>query len=80
MEEISGETPDRDQSRADRAAQDNKHTLGEHYRRKRARYEFDKPDAYDLRLKRMFGKRRKGRGASAPARSCASVGRSWSGC
>ena len=40
---------------------DNRSTLGEHYRRKRARYEFDKPDAYDLRLKRVFGKRRKGR-------------------
>jgi hypothetical protein len=38
---------------------DNGSTLGEHYRRKRARYEFDKPDAYDLRLKRVFGKQRK---------------------
>jgi hypothetical protein len=45
---------------------DNSITLGEHYRRKRARYEFDKPDAYDLRLKRVFGKQRKG-GKRMPA-------------
>ena len=45
---------------------DNQSTLGEHYRRKRARYEFDKPDAYDLRLKRVFGKQRKG-GKRMPA-------------
>jgi hypothetical protein len=35
---------------------ENQCTLAEHYRRKRARYEFDTPDAYDLRLKRVFGK------------------------
>lgn len=40
---------------------DNTKTLGEHYERKRARYEFDTPDAYDLRLKRVFGNSRKGR-------------------
>jgi hypothetical protein len=45
---------------------DNRTTLGQHYRRKRARYEFDKPDAYDLRLKRVFGKQRKG-GKRMPA-------------
>jgi hypothetical protein len=38
---------------------DNTRTLGEHFRRKQARYEFDAPDAYDLRLKRVFGKRSK---------------------
>ena len=37
---------------------ENTRTLGEHYRRKQARYEIDVPDAYDLRLKRVFGKRR----------------------
>lgn len=31
-------------------------TLGEHYRQKRARYELDRAEAYDLRLKRIFGK------------------------
>lgn len=40
---------------------ENETTLGEHYRRKRARYEFDGPDVYDLRLKRLFGKHSKGR-------------------
>ena len=44
---------------------DNTSTLGEHYRRKRGRYEFDKPDAYDLRLKRVFGKQSQGRQARA---------------
>lgn len=32
-------------------------TLAEHYRQKRARYQLERPDAYDLRLKRIFGKR-----------------------
>ena len=32
-------------------------TLAEHYLKKRARYELDQPGAYDLRLKRIFGKR-----------------------
>jgi len=31
-------------------------TLGEHYRQKLARYELDSAEAYDLRLKRIFGK------------------------
>jgi hypothetical protein len=40
---------------------ENRRTLGEHYRRKRIRYDFDTPDAYDRRLKRVFGVRRRGR-------------------
>ena len=32
-------------------------TLAEHYQQKRSRYELDRPGAYDLRLKRIFGKR-----------------------
>jgi hypothetical protein len=32
-------------------------TLADHYRQKRARYDLDRPEAYDLRLKRVFGKR-----------------------
>jgi hypothetical protein len=40
---------------------ENQTTLAEHYQRKRARYEFDTPDAHDLRLKRVFGKHRKGK-------------------
>lgn len=35
---------------------ENQQTLAEHYRLKRARYGFETPDAYDLRLKRVFGK------------------------
>lgn len=52
---------------------ENSRTLGEHYRRKRARYELDSADAYDLRLKRVFGPRRKGErrtSASAFLRQC----------
>lgn len=36
-------------------------TLGEHYRRKRQRYLMDRPSAYDLRLKRVFGNRQPGK-------------------
>jgi len=40
---------------------ENERTLAQHYRWKRDRYELDTPSAYDLRLKRIFGKRRKGK-------------------
>src|SRR5688500_10095028 len=40
---------------------ENRRTLAQHYEWKRNRYELDTPNAYDLRLKRIFGKRRKGR-------------------
>lgn len=40
---------------------ENTRTLKEHYKRKRARYEFETPDEYDLRLKRVFGKHRTGK-------------------
>ncbi len=36
---------------------ENTRTLGEHYRRKRARYAFDRMSAHDLRLKRIFSVR-----------------------
>jgi hypothetical protein len=36
-------------------------TLAEHYRQTRARYQLDRLDAYDLRLKRIFGKHSKKR-------------------
>ncbi|HEX7116619.1 MAG TPA: putative zinc-binding metallopeptidase [Steroidobacter sp.] len=42
-------------------------TLREHYRLKRARYELDEPGAYDLRLKRVFGRARKGKRRMAAA-------------
>jgi hypothetical protein len=60
MAQISGRRPIVSNEDLIEPLSDNTITLGEHYRRKRARYEFDKPDAYDLRLKRVFGKRRKG--------------------
>jgi len=40
---------------------ENRCTLADHYRKKRDRYALDTPDAYDLRLKRIFGKRREGK-------------------
>lgn len=52
---------------------DNTRTLREHYRRKQNHYEFDAPDAYDLRLKRVFGKRQAGKRhlrASTFVRAC----------
>lgn len=52
---------------------ENTRTLGEHYRLKQERYQVDEPDAYDLRLKRVFGKRHKGKRhlrASTFLRSC----------
>jgi len=39
---------------------ENQHTLREHYRQKLARYQLDRPDAYDRRLRRVFGKHREG--------------------
>jgi hypothetical protein len=47
---------------------ENRRTLADHYRIKRARYELDTPSAYDLRLKRIFGKRRKGKRAMQASR------------
>ena len=60
MLQISGKRPIVRNSELIEPLRDNRRTLGEHYRRKRERYEFDQPEAYDLRLKRVFGKPRKG--------------------
>jgi hypothetical protein len=59
MAHISGRQPIVDNDDLIEPLSDNRTTLGEHYRRKRARYAFDRPDAYDLRLKRVFGKQSK---------------------
>jgi hypothetical protein len=67
MAQISGRPPIVENEDLIEPLSDNTITLGEHYRRKRARYEFDRPEAYDLRLKRVFGKRRKGRERMAAA-------------
>lgn len=61
MEEIRGKRPLVDNRYYVEPINENTQTLGEHYRRKRARYHLDTPDAYDLRLKRVFGKRRRGK-------------------
>lgn len=61
MNQIRGERPLVDNKYYVEPLSENTRTLAEHYRRKLARYEFDTPDAYDLRLKRVFGKRSKGR-------------------
>lgn len=60
MRDIRGERPIVVNRELIEPLSDNRRTLGEHYRRKRARYDFDTPDAYDLRLKRVFGRQRKG--------------------
>ena len=57
MGEIRGERPVVVNRELIEPLGENQRTLGEHYRRKTARYELDTPDAYDLRLKRVFGKR-----------------------
>lgn len=47
---------------------ENRQTLGQHYRWKRKRYELSETDVYDLRLKRIFGKQKKGRRAMRASR------------
>ncbi len=61
MSELAGKLPHVINRKQVEPISENTTTLGEHYRRKRARYEFDAPDVYDLRLKRIFGKHHKGR-------------------
>jgi hypothetical protein len=60
MTQIRGERPLVDNRDFVEPISENMRTLAEHYRRKRNRYHLDTPDAYDLRLKRVFGKRREG--------------------
>lgn len=61
MRDIQGERPVVQSDALIEPLGENTTTLAEHYRRKRDRYDFDKPEAYDLRLKRIFGKRSKRR-------------------
>lgn len=61
MDEIRGERPLVNNRDVIEPISENTRTLKEHYRRKRDRYQYDTPDAYDLRLKRLFGARRKGK-------------------
>lgn len=59
MRELQGERPAVESHELIEPLSENTTTLAEHYRRKRARYAFDKPEAYDLRLKRIFGRHSK---------------------
>lgn len=61
MHELEGERPFVTNHDLIEPLSDNTMTLAEHYRIKRAHYEFDTPEAYDLRLKRVFGKIQPGR-------------------
>jgi hypothetical protein len=61
MRDLRGERPAVVNQELIEPLRENRQTLGEHYRRKLARYGFDTPGAYDLRLKRIFGKASAGR-------------------
>ena len=61
MKELAGQRPPVMNREQIEPVGEHQTTLAEHYQRKRDRYDFDTPDAYDLRLKRVFGKHRKGR-------------------
>jgi hypothetical protein len=73
MTQIKGERPLVVNRELIEPINENQRTLADHYQRKRARYELDTPDAYDLRLKRVFAKHRKDKRsirASTFVRSC----------
>jgi len=56
MAELHGMRPAVDNRELIEPLSEDTRTLAEHYRRKRERYELDRPEAYDLRLKRIFGR------------------------
>lgn len=56
MRDLTGVRPAVDNRDRIEPLSEDTRTLGEHYRQKRERYALDRPDAYDLRLKRIFGK------------------------
>ena len=58
MEELRGERPPVTNRNLFEPLHENQRTLREHYDQKLARYAFDKPEAYDRRLKRVFAKHR----------------------
>ncbi|HVR28328.1 MAG TPA: putative zinc-binding metallopeptidase [Thermoanaerobaculia bacterium] len=61
MDELRGEPPPVVNRSLFEPLDENRQTLREHYRLKCARYEIDRPDAYDRRLKRVFGRHRRDR-------------------
>jgi len=73
MSEIRGRRPPVASRELIEPLSENELTLGEHFRRKQARYAFDSADAYDARLKRVFAVRQPGRrrtGAATFVRQC----------
>jgi hypothetical protein len=69
MNSIRGERPVVRNRELIEPLRENKRTLAQHYAWKRKRYELETTDAYDLRLKRIFGKQhRKGRRAMQASR------------
>jgi len=61
MEELRGKLPPVDNRNLLEPLHENKLTLREHYRLKLARYAIDRPEDYDRRLRRVFGKRTPGK-------------------
>jgi len=61
MKELKGERAAVDNRELIEPLSEDTRTLGEHYRSKRERYQLDRPESYDLRLKRIFGKHSKRR-------------------
>jgi hypothetical protein len=61
MEELRGKLPPVANRNLLEPLHENRSTLREHYRLKLARYQIDRPDAYDRRLKRVFGKHIEGK-------------------
>ncbi len=68
MESIRGEQPVVRNRELIEPLHENCRTLGQHYRWKRKRYDLAETDIYDLRLKRIFGKRLKGKRAIRASR------------
>ena len=61
MGELRGKLPPVENRSLFEPLHENRSTLREHYRLKLARYQIDRPEAYDRRLKRVFGKRVEGK-------------------
>jgi hypothetical protein len=61
MAELRGRTPPVDNRNLYEPLHENRSTLREHYRLKLLQYQIDRPEAYDRRLRRVFGRRREGK-------------------
>src|SRR4029079_6240910 len=61
MAELRGRTPPVDNRHLYEPLHENRSTLRERYRLKLLQYQIDRPEAYDRRLRRVFGRRREGK-------------------